>query len=76
METFITSLVERVSNEDIFLSMRAPKHQEGDIRNKPCGRVWLFEAFKRGLELKDTRRHSTDKMSCNQNCIPPQVRWK
>ena len=91
METFITSLIERVPNKDAVFRMKgklslvraitmdkssAPKHREGNIRNKLCGRVCLFEVFKRSLELEDTRRHPIDKMSCNQNYISPQVRRK
>ena len=54
----------------------APKHPEGNIRKKTRGRVRLFEAVKRSLEVEDTGRHLINKMNCNKNYIPPQVRQK
>ena len=89
MKAFVTSLMKRVPNKDTFLSMggklslvraitmdkcSASKYPEGNIRNKKRGRLRLFEAIKRSLEVKDTGRHSINKMSYSQNCIPPQVR--
>ena len=51
----------------------ALKNLKRDIENKPRGRVGLFKGFKRGLELEDTLRHTINKMSSSENCIPPEV---
>lgn len=89
MKAFITMLVERIPNKQIFLSTRgklglvgteamdkcsAPKYSERDVRYKASSRIGQFEAVKRSLEIKNAGRHSVYEMGGSQDCIPPQVR--
>ena len=84
MEIFIASLMKRIPNKHTSLSSKselgmvwtmamnvgiAPEHPKVNLKNETGRRIRLLETLCRDLEVENTREHSINKMSCNENNI-------